>query len=231
VAQAIAAEKNAPLYRLGRDFRIRRKLPDVFSYYGLKHNWHNLTTALQGSHQAENAALVLAACELIGERRANLDFADIKKGLSTTRWPGRLETVSNKPLIILDGAHNLAAARNLARFMASNLAAHDITMVMGILDDKPYKEMLKSLLPLAHRLVLTRAKIDRALDPRRLHEVAQRYGLESIIIPDVAQAVRYAVKTARPADAICIAGSLYVVGEAKEAFDKGLLGKLDISGR
>jgi len=223
VVEQVAGQKNATLYRLGRDFRVRRKPTGTFSYYGLENIWHGLQTALRGSHQADNAALVLAACELLSRRKARLEPADIKSGLRTNHWPGRLETVSDNPLIMLDGAHNLAAARNLARYLASNLAGRKITLVIGILDDKPYKAMLESLLPLASRLVLTRAKIDRALDPRRLQEVAAGFSAKTTIIPDVAQAVKHAVDTSKPADAVCIAGSLYVVGEAKESFDKGRL--------
>ena len=224
VVEQIAAQKNTVLYRLGRDFRVRRKQRGTFSYYGLKNTWHDLQTALRGSHQADNAALVLAACELLSERKAQLKLANIKKGLRTNHWPGRLETVSENPLIMMDGAHNQAAARNLARFLSSNLAGSKITLVIGILDDKPYKVMLNSLLPLASRVVLTRAKIDRALDPQKLQEVAGKYRIKSTIIPDVVKAVKYAIDTSAPEDAICIAGSLYVVGEAKEAFDKGALG-------
>jgi dihydrofolate synthase/folylpolyglutamate synthase len=223
VVEEIAAGKNAPLYRLGRDFRVRRQQPASFSYYGLEKNWHDLKTALRGSHQADNAALVLAACELLNKRKADLNLVDIRKGLSTNHWPGRLETVSKNPLIILDGAHNQAAARNLARFLSSNLSGRKITLVIGILDDKPYKIMLKSLLPLANRVVLTRARIDRALDPEILDKIAESYRVKRTIIPEVARAVKYAIDTSAPDDAICIAGSLYVVGEAKEAFDKGLL--------
>ncbi len=222
VVEQIAAQKNAALYRLGHDFKVRRKQSGTFSYYGLENTWHDLQTALRGSHQTDNAALVLAACELLGRRKARLELADIKKGLRSNRWPGRLETVSEKPLIIMDGAHNQAAARNLARFLSSNLAGSKITLVIGILDDKPYKAMLNSLLPLASRVVLTRAKIDRALDPQRLQEVAGEYGAASTIIPDVLKAVKYAIDSSAPDDAICIAGSLYVVGEAKAAFDKGM---------
>jgi dihydrofolate synthase/folylpolyglutamate synthase len=224
VVEQIAAQKNSALYRLGRDFRIRRKPAGTFSYYGLAQTWHGLQTALRGSHQADNAALVLAACELLNEGKAGLELADIKKGLSSNYWPGRLETVSENPLIILDGAHNQAAASNLARFLSSNLAGSKITLVIGILDDKPYKVMLSSLLPLANRVVLTRAKIDRALDPLKLQEVASEYKIKNTIIPDVVKAVKYAIEASSPEDAICIAGSLYVVGEAKEAFDKGLIG-------
>jgi dihydrofolate synthase/folylpolyglutamate synthase len=84
--------------------------------------------------------------------------------------------------------------------------------------------MLKSLLPLANRVIFTRAKIDRALDPRILQEVAAQLGVENTVIPDVTRAVKHAIDTRASDDAICIAGSLYVVGEAKEAFDKGTLG-------
>jgi dihydrofolate synthase/folylpolyglutamate synthase len=223
VVEQVAAQKNAALYRLGSDFRVRRKQSGTFSYYGIRNTWHGLQTALKGSHQADNAALVLAACELLNERKARLELSNIKKGLHTNHWPGRLETVSENPLIIMDGAHNRAAAGNLARFLSSNLSGLKITLVIGILDDKPYKSMLNSLLPLAGRVVLTRAKIDRALDPQRLQEVAGEYRIENKIIPDVVEAVKYAVATSAPEDAICIAGSLYVVGEAKEAFDKGIL--------
>jgi len=223
VVEQAAAQKNADLYRLGRDFKVRRQPPGTFSYYGLDNTWHGLQTALQGSHQADNAALVLAACELLSRRKARLELTDIKCGLRSNRWPGRLETVSQKPLIMLDGAHNLAAARNLNRYLASNLAGRKITMVIGILDDKPYKAMLDSLLPLASRVILTRAKIDRALDPRKLQEVAAKFKVKHTIVPDVVEAVKHAIDTTAPEDAVCIAGSLYVVGEAKEAFDKGAL--------
>jgi dihydrofolate synthase/folylpolyglutamate synthase len=208
---------------LGRDFKIRRHPSGTFSYYGINNIWHNLETALRGSHQADNAALVLAACELLIEKKTDLALDDIKMGLRTTYWPGRLETVSKDPFIILDGAHNRAAADNLARFLAVNLAGRPLTLVIGILDDKAYKAMLKSLLPLSDRVILTRAKIDRALDPRKLMAVAENYNIESTIVPDVAAAVKYAIDTNPPQGAICIAGSLYVVGEAKEALDKGLL--------
>ena len=223
VVEEVAAQKNAALYRLGSDFRVRRKQSGTFSYYGLRNTWHGLQTALRGSHQADNAALVLAACELLDERKVRLELSNIKKGLRTNHWPGRLETVSENPLIMMDGAHNRAAAGNLARFLSSNLSGSKITLVIGILDDKPYKSMLNSLLPLASRVILTRAKIDRALDPQRLQEVAGEYRIENKIIPDVVEAVKYAIATSAPDDAICIAGSLYVVGEAKEAFDKGFL--------
>jgi len=222
--ERIAAGKKAPLFRLGTDFKVRRNQGQTFSYYGIENIWHNLQTALPGSYQVDNAALVLAACELIGKNNAAITLNNIQEGLSRNHWPGRLEIVSNNPFIILDGAHNLAATRNLAKFLSTNLAGKAITLVIGILDDKPYKAMLKSLLTPVKRVILTRAKIDRALEPRKLYEAAKNLNPGATIIPDVGQAIKYAVETTPRHGAICIAGSFYVVGEAKEALEKGLIG-------
>ena len=221
VVREVAKEKAAPLFRLGTDFKIRRNRKSTFSYYGLENVWHNLRTALPGSHQVENAALALAASELLNRSTTTIGQDSIRKGLSQNHWPGRLEIVSSDPLIILDGAHNLAAARNLAKFLSTNLGGRKLTLVIGILDDKPYKGMLKSLLPLANRVILTQAKSNRALSPQILYKVAQKFNLDSTIISDVVQAVKVAIDTSIPNSVTCIAGSLYVVGEAKEAFGKG----------
>jgi dihydrofolate synthase/folylpolyglutamate synthase len=183
-------------------------------------------TTLLGHYQVENAALAIAACELLNKDKAEISKKNIQDGLTKTRWSGRLEIVSDNPLVILDGAHNLIAARNLAKFLSENLAHRRITLVVGILDDKPYRAMLKSLLPLCSRAIITRAKTDRALAPQRLYTAAEKIISDVTMIPEVATAARQAVETASPDDVICIAGSLYVVGEAKEAIEKGLIKSL-----
>jgi dihydrofolate synthase/folylpolyglutamate synthase len=226
VVEKTARDKSAPLYRLGKDFKVRRHASGDFSYYGLKATWRHLKTGLLGRHQVDNAALVLAACEILKDRTPQLSLEDIQIGLIQNRWPGRLEMVADKPRIILDGAHNFIAARNLARFLSTNLAGQNITMIIGILDDKPYKAMLNCLLPTADRVILTRAKINRAMEPEKLETIAKNILPAVSIIPDVKQALASAIKTAKPDDVICVAGSLYVVGEAKEALDTGLLHKL-----
>ncbi len=223
VIESRAAEKSAALFRLGKEFKVRRDLAGTFSYYGIEAKWQRLQPGLPGSHQVENAALVLATCEILNRNGGKLSLDHIKAGLTKTRWPGRLETVSTKPRIILDGAHNFIAARNLARYLTAHFADRNLTMIIGILDDKPYKAMLSCLLPTAHRVILTRAKINRALEPDKLGAFAKKIVPGATLISDVQRALEYAIKTASPDDVICVAGSLYVVGEAKEALDKGLL--------
>lgn len=219
VVEKIAAKKSAPLFRFGKEIKVRRNSSGSFSYRGIEAVWSNLKTGLQGNHQVDNAALVLAACELINKGGAKLSLEDIQTGLIKNHWPGRLEIVSEKPQIILDGAHNFIAARNLARFLSTNFANRKITMVIGILDDKPYNAMLKCLLPTADHVVLTQAKINRAMEPKKLQTLAKKICPRVTIISDVKAAVEYAIKTAAPDDVICVAGSLYVVGEAKEALE------------
>ncbi len=225
VLEKIAAQKSAPLLRLGKEFKVRRSPCGTFSYRGVEAVWKNLKTGLLGNHQVDNAALVLAACEMLPKHGGILSPDNIQAGLLNNRWPGRLEIVSDEPRIILDGAHNFIAARNLARFLSANFDDRKITMVIGILDDKPYNAMLKCLLPTANRVILTRAKINRALDPEKLEPLAKKMVPRVTIISDVTQALEYAIKTASPKDIICVAGSLYVVGEAKKALDRGLLNR------
>ncbi len=223
VVQRIARKKSAPLYMLGKNFTVRRQRSGGFSYYGIENTWHHMHTALLGNYQIENAALAIAACELLNKDRTAISQKSIRNGLKKTRWPGRLEIVSEHPMIILDGAHNLIAARKLAEFLSDNLAQRPITLLVGILDDKPYKSMLKSLLSVCSRVIITRAKTNRALDTQRLFETAKKIIPDVTIISDVAQAFKQAVAAADFNEVICIAGSLYVVGEAKAAIEKGLL--------
>ena len=128
--------------------------------------------------------------------------------------------MGQSPRILLDGAHNLAAARNLARFLLDSMPQGNITLVAGILDDKPYKAMLQPLMKLCRRVIVSRPRIDRALEPDLLYDVAKQVVKNVQQFPSVDEAVKYAVKTAKPDEVICIAGSLYVVGEAKQTLAK-----------
>ncbi len=223
VLKNIAEKKEAPLFRLGEHFRVRKiKDRETFSYVGINSSWENMKAGLQGNHQIENAALTLAACEVLNCHYTNFNIEHIKEGLLKTDWPGRMEVVSQTPYILLDGAHNLMAARKLAKFISENFTKNKTTLVIGILDDKPYKAMLKSLLPLCKRVILTKPAISRAMEPEILHKFAKDYAEDIKIIPSVKDAFFYAKESVSSDEAICVAGSLYVVGEVKQALsDKG----------
>jgi dihydrofolate synthase / folylpolyglutamate synthase len=223
VLKTIAHKKSAPFYRLGEAFRIRRHPGEDFSYYGLDHTWPHLRTGLLGRHQADNAALVLSACELLKREQIELTPAHIQKGLLENKWPGRMEIISKTPTVLLDGAHNLAAVQYLAQHLATHYKNRQITLVTGILDDKAYPAMLRKLLPLCTKAIFTRPKIDRALPPEKFMAVAEDYLSDALVIADVPMAVAHAVNTSSSEDIICITGSLYLVGEVKKALETGEL--------
>ena len=179
----------------------------------------------------------------------------IRAGLLKTSWPGRLEYILHDPTVIIDGAHNLQAAENLGKYLhekkldlttphpahpsPSNIASTShldtstvpsdrnsrFIFIIGILDDKPYHEMLKYLLPAADHLIFTKAKINRSLEPDQLKAAAKKLvkNVEIEVVPAVADAVAHALKIANNNDYICIAGSLYVAGEAKEKIQNDYL--------
>ncbi|MBC8438853.1 MAG: bifunctional folylpolyglutamate synthase/dihydrofolate synthase [Deltaproteobacteria bacterium] len=230
VIKQLAKEKSSDLFIYKKDFSTRKNPnQNTYTYTGLNKNFHRLIKPLPGDHQKENLSLALAACELIFEKlkmtdkKYNFNETLVQEGLLLAKWPGRLEYVRQNPLVIIDGAHNLMAARMLGKYLSSTLKNRRLTLVIGILDDKPYEKMLKSLVPCAQHIIITKAKINRSLDPSVLKEAAQRFTTCPVtIIEDVKEAVTHAIETSNAEDAICIAGSLYVAGEAREKFENDL---------
>jgi dihydrofolate synthase/folylpolyglutamate synthase len=214
--QALACKTTVLGY--GQAFRSRRTANGLFHYYGQQNTWRNVRLGLNGDHQVENAALVLAACEqLISQGRANLSEAHIRAGLLNTRWPGRLEVVASAPLVILDGAHNMMSARVLGRHLSRHYKDKKITLVVGILEDKPYRNILKDLIAPCKRVIVTQPKIDRAIPVARLEPIARELCPQVEVRQEVADALRHALSICGRDEVICVAGSLYVVGEAKTA--------------
>lgn len=218
--QETAAAKDAPIYRLNSAFHVEPTGGGGFTYVGIENTWHDMRTGLAGRYQLDNAAMVLAGCELLIRSGARIPVDAARAGLSGNRWPGRLEVVSTSPFVIIDGAHNLAAARNLADYLKEELSDRDLTLIVGILADKPYREILQILLPVCRKVILTSPRIHRALPAETLLECARSIAPDVTVIPDVGEAVQYAMEHAADNDAVCIAGSLYVVGEAKAHLEK-----------
>ena len=154
---------------------------------------------LPGEHQVENARTAAIALHELGVPPA---------GIAQTRWPGRLEHVSPRPEIILDGAHNPAGARALAAYIRRFYAGRRIWMVFGVMRDKAVQEIAGTLFPLADRVILTAPANSRAMPPAEIPA-----GNASIAnsVPDAIAMLR----DADPADVIFITGSLFVVGEAR----------------
>jgi len=206
-----------------RDFGVRRndtalggRLVDLFTPRG---HYPEVFVSLHGAHQADNAAIAVAAVEVFAGAPLSGDLvADV---LGRVRSPGRLEIVGHSPLIVLDGAHNTAGAHAFARAMAEEFPGAARTLVVGLLREKDPAEMLDALgATSAARLVCCAPPSARARDPHELADAARAMGVDPAridVVHDVADAVDHAVAETGVDGQIVVTGSLYVVGAARAA--------------
>ena len=163
---------------------------------------------LAGEHQVENAATAAVALTRLG-----ISESEIHTGIAQTRWPGRLECVSEHPEIVLDGAHNPAGARALAAYIARFYAGRRVRLIYGAMRDKAIDEIGEILFPLAEQVIVTAPRQARALSPESIRQVTQHHDLRTAA--DLGEALAM-VKDATPQDAIFVTGSLFLVAEARE---------------
>jgi dihydrofolate synthase/folylpolyglutamate synthase len=160
---------------------------------------------LAGEHQVDNAAVAALALWILGYPTA---------GIASTRWPGRLERVAERPDILLDGAHNLAGARALAAYIRRICAGRKIRLVYGVMRDKPVRAMTAELFPLAASVVVTAPANARAMAPAGvIREAAPHPDIRAA--SNIAAALEMTRSSATPDDAIVVTGSLFLVGEAR----------------
>ncbi|MBW2175319.1 MAG: hypothetical protein JRF64_12225 [Deltaproteobacteria bacterium] len=139
----------------------------------------------------------------------------IYAGLAATHWPGRLEVFSKQPFVLLDGAHNPSAVKTLRKFLQNSSHFRRLIMVVGILRDKAWKPMLRELVGISDRMILTSPQYERAADPHELASFVRTLEQDPVVIAHLPDAVSLALEEANPADAVCITGSLYTVGDAR----------------
>jgi dihydrofolate synthase/folylpolyglutamate synthase len=164
---------------------------------------------LPGEHQRAN---LLVALRLLEEARAAgvpVDLDAVPRGVGATHWPGRLQRVDGDPPVLLDGAHNAAGARALARHLRGR---GPLVLLFGAMADKDVEEMAGALFPLARSVVLTRVDMERAASPDELAARAGDHARGAVRESDIARAFSLARALARPDATLVVAGSLYLVG-------------------
>jgi dihydrofolate synthase/folylpolyglutamate synthase len=188
----------------------------------------DIELGLKGRHQADNAGVVLAACEALRDLGfPNIDDAAVREGLKNVHHAGRMEIVSHEPLVILDGAHNLPAAKACADYIKAAYADKEITLVLGIMSNKDYARVVETLAGIADRIVFTKPLYDaRAVCPNEL--TGSLRGLQANGKPAMAAARDNcidALELARkitPADGVILCtGSLYLVGDLRKYIKGG----------
>ncbi|MCU1317215.1 MAG: hypothetical protein JWN63_2537 [Candidatus Acidoferrum typicum] len=171
---------------------------------------------LPGRFQLQNALNAVASARLLQDRGFQLPDDAITRGIADTVWPGRLEKVHSNPDVYLDGAHNPAAARELAHFLEQNFGGRKIWLIYAALRDKAVDEVAGLLFLHAEEVVFTAPRTSRAVSATQLAEIAGHHAARFSVIPDAERAFEHALAEAAPEDAIFVTGSLYLVGQLRQ---------------
>lgn len=218
VIACVASDRHAPLYRLGRDYRVMGETTTDFMYEGLEWRFDRLSCPLRGIHQMDNAACALALLEAAARSGLAVSGEAVRAGLRSVEWEGRLEVVDRGPTILLDGAHNPEAATVLAHYLATYRGDHPgarVVLVWGMMRDKDHRGFLAPLLPIIDELVLTQADMARAATVRELQASLGSLPVSIHAAPFPTDALARARRLASPTDLICVSGSLMLVGDMK----------------
>ncbi|MFF5234241.1 bifunctional folylpolyglutamate synthase/dihydrofolate synthase [Dactylosporangium sp. NPDC000521] len=223
------AEVGATIAREGREFGVvRRDLAvggQVLTLQGLSGTYEGIFLPLHGEHQAQNAAIALAAVESFlgaGNERA-LSADAVREGFGGATSPGRLERVRKSPPILVDAAHNPVGMRATVRALNEEFAFSGLVAVVAALADKDVEGMLELLEPITESIVCTRNSSPRAMSAAQLGAIAEElYGPERVhVVPDFADAIDAAVTLAESDNAvpgsigILVTGSVVTVADAR----------------
>jgi len=219
VIREACQKKGARLISVGSDI-VWRKLDSNLSgqsleVQGLKGSYR-ITIPLLGAHQLQNAAAAVGALEVLGVPRKS-----IEAGLAKTDWPGRLQILRRRPLLVVDGAHNRDSASKLKEALKEYFHFDRLILIIGTSADKDVSGIIEELAPLANTVIVTRSRHPRATKPEILAGEFARLGVQAERAEDVARAVAEAQGKAGRGDLICATGSLFLVAEVIE-YVKGL---------
>ena len=237
VVEERCRELNAPLYLLGRDFIEKKDEEGRMHFEGNAscfRSYDSLTSSLIGEHQRKNTALVLATISLLDRYGFHVTDQTLRSGLNAVRWPGRLELISPESIstrgslqndqggnekkirFLLDGAHNPAGVQSLVSALQNDLLYNHLYCIWGAMIDKDILQTLTIIAPLATRIILARPEGERSADPEELlARIPDPEKSKAVCECSVIKAIALAEDLAEEDDLICIAGSLYLVGEAR----------------
>ncbi len=177
---------------------------------------------LIGAHQEVNASVAIGVIVALRRQGIKISNGSVWRGVHRTIWPGRCEIVSREPLIVLDGAQNIASAQALKKAIRENFKYEHLILILGISRDKDIKGICSVLKSLADTVILTMANTPRATDPGVL--AGYFSGKRIIITSAVKEAAALAMTQAGRKDMILATGSLFVVAEVRDVFSgKGFM--------
>lgn len=172
--------------------------------------------SLQGEFQLQNSALAIAAIQLLRQQGWPITDAALQQGMGLADWPGRLQAFTWRGReLLIDGAHNPAAAQSLRTFVNQTYPDQSITWVLGLMANKDHAEILKALLQPGDRLFLVPIPDHKGASPTDLRDLALKIGgnqWKCMAFTDLEQALTQAASLLSPRDPLVLCGSLYLIG-------------------
>lgn len=215
-----AEENGVPYARLGREFQVTPVSFHHFDFHGLAHSWTNLPCSLPGYHQFLNAGCALALLESLHGHGIDVSEDVVRGSLGKVVWEGRLEVLGQAPLVLLDGAHNPAAATFLAEYLThlrTSQPIGSIILIVGMLEDKDHQAFLAEVLPVVDHVILTHIRQPHSATIQKLRSELGQYSHAERVSSSscIEEAWDFANQLATKHDVICVTGSLFLVGELK----------------
>jgi dihydrofolate synthase / folylpolyglutamate synthase len=192
------------------------KFTEKFTSLDLSINGSNypfLKLSLIGEHQIQNAALAIAAANVLNDKFLAIKDDHIYKGLSHVQWKGRMQTLCLNPKIVVDVAHNPHGISVLKKSIRTIYDFKRLILIMGIAKDKLYEDMLKQIAPLADLFIAVKAANRRSLSATILGNAAKKHAKKTVKCQSVQKGLQIALENASTDDLILCTGSHYTVGE------------------
>ena len=214
VIEAAARTKQIPLLRLGQEIELTAIDKEwagvqatVTTPTGI---YRDLRIPLLGLHQADNAALAVAAIDSLRSRGWEISDGALRDGLARPRWPGRLEVVDRNPIVLVDGAHNPAGLERSLATVQKLARERQLVIVFGAMKDKDLPAMLAQLRAMDAPVIFTAIDWHRAAAPR---DLAKQFGVAAETAESSSEALDLARQRASSTGIVLVCGSLYLVGE------------------
>ena len=215
--QAMALFKQAPLYIYGKAFTGQEVASSMEgqTFTLSAGDYHsNYDVKLPGAHQILNTAVAVVAAKLASKQDSRINELALHQGVALTKWPGRLERISQKPDVILDGAHNPAGAAVLRAALDKYYSGKKICFIFGMMGDKDISQVITTLFRKEDTIFAVRAdEGTRAAEPEAL---AAQIGSQAKAMHDLAEAYKTALAEVGEDGLVCVCGSLYLVGTFKK---------------
>lgn len=181
-------------------------------------NWKDIKITLAGSYQILNAALALEGVEELRRLGYHLTDEQVRKGLYRAVWRGRFTLLSKNPAVIIDGAHNPGAAKELKHSLDLYFKGKNLYYIFGVFQDKDYQEVIRLTAPMAKHIITVQTPGNpRALPANELKEAVHLVNPSVEAAQSIQEAVKKSLQMAKKEDAIIIFGSLSFLGEAEKA--------------